>query len=107
MMEKRNRNGGRGREQLDDDLDVAEEEPSALRAPEAPARKPSEAPETARPRGTALTRIVLILLAMAAAALLYRYWGFWQGGPTAPAEALAPVVTVSKPLVNEMQEWSD
>jgi RND family efflux transporter MFP subunit len=110
MMEKRNRNGGRGREQPEDDLDVAEDEPSALKAPEAPSRKPSDAPKVgAGPsrRGTAGTRIVIILLAVAVAALLYRYWGFWQGAPTAPAEAPAPAVTVSKPLVKEMQEWND
>jgi RND family efflux transporter MFP subunit len=109
MMEKRNRNGGRGREDPETDLDVAEEQPSALRSPEAPSRKPSSVPkvETARPRGTALTRVLLIVLAIAAAALLYRYWGFWQGGPSAPTQLPAPVVTISKPLVKEMQEWSD
>jgi RND family efflux transporter MFP subunit len=108
MTEKRNRNGGRGREHPEEDLDLAEEEPSALKTPEAPSRRPSDAPKvkTTPPRTTG-TRLFLILLAIAAAALLYRYWGFWQGAPTAPAEMPAPVVTVSKPLVKEMQEWSD
>lgn len=109
MMEKRNRNGGRGREAPEEDFDVAEEEPSALKAPEAPARKPA-APkiETAPERGgSAGTRLFILILVIAAAALLYRYWGFWQGGPATQAAPPAPAVTVSKPLLQEMQEWSD
>jgi RND family efflux transporter MFP subunit len=107
MMEKRNRNGGRGREEPDDDLGVTEE-PAALKAPEAPARKPS-APKVERgaERGGAGTRLFILILAIAAAALLYRYWGFWQGGPATQAEPPPPAVTVAKPLVKEMQDWAD
>ena len=95
MMEKRNRNGGGGREEPDEDLGVAEDEPSALKAP---ARKPSTPKvETAPERGGAGTRLFILILVIAAAALLYRYWGFWQGGPGQQAAPPAPAVTVSKP----------
>ena len=117
MIEKRNRNGGRGRdtsEEPDEDLgpSAAGDEGVALKESEAPARKPSVAP--APPRETAPsrrqgggTRLLVILLVIAAAALLYRYWGFWQGEPATQAAPPAPAVTVAKPLVKEMEEWSD
>jgi RND family efflux transporter MFP subunit len=91
MNDKRNRNG----------------EPIP-RKDEAPARvAPSPAETAPARRGGALGRIVLLLLAIAVAALLYRYWGFWQSAPQAQAEPPPPTVTVSKPLVKEMEEWSD
>jgi RND family efflux transporter MFP subunit len=117
MMEKRNRNGGRGRDRVeepDDDLGFsAEDETSALKEPETPVRKPTAAPsrpgETAPPRqkGGGATRLVFLLVVIAAAALLYRYWGFWQSGPATQAAPPAPAVTVAKPIVKEMQEWAD
>jgi RND family efflux transporter MFP subunit len=57
----------------------------------------------------ALNRVLLILLvAIGAAALGYRY--FVSGGSeqaSAPAALPPPSVTVAKPLVKEMMEWSD
>jgi RND family efflux transporter MFP subunit len=112
MMEKRNRNGGRSRdrdEEPEEDLGSVEEAPSSLKAPERkPEVAPAAPPETAQPRKHGgRTRLVILILAIAAAALLYRYWGFWQGAPTQQAAPAAPAVTVAKPLVKEMQEWSD
>jgi len=43
---------------------------------------------------------------VAAAAALYHYWGFWKGEQAQNAPP-PPAVTVSKPLVKDMQEWSD
>jgi RND family efflux transporter MFP subunit len=114
-MEKRNRNGGRGRER-DDEPDKeasppSEAEPSALKAPEAPSRKPSTAPaspaEPASRGGGRGTRLFVLILAIAAAALAWRYWGFWQSEAPTQAGPPPPAVTVSKPLVEEMEEWSD
>jgi RND family efflux transporter MFP subunit len=109
MIEKRNRNGRR--HVPDEDTDVADET-TALKEPEAPVSKP--AVEPARPaheasphtRGLA-KRLFLLLLVIALAALLYRYWGFWQGQQTAAPAPPTPAVTVSKPLVKDMQEWAD
>jgi len=98
MIEKRSRNGGRDRDEEPD------EETSAP-ADEAPEGKPSVRVKPSTGGGG--TRLVLILLIVAAAALGYRYWGFWQGGPSEATAPPAPAVTVSKPLVKEMQEWSD
>jgi RND family efflux transporter MFP subunit len=109
MMEKRNRNGGRGRDRTDepdDDLGPAEDDAVALKEPEAPARKPAVVTAPSRRQGAG-TRLVLLLLMIAAAALLYRYWGFWQSGPATQAAPPAPTVTVAKPVVKDMQEWSD
>ncbi len=114
-MEKRNRNGGRGRDRDDESGDDAATEQSSeaatdLKAPDAPTRKAEPAPpaEAAPPRGRgAAKRVVLLLLAVAAAALLYHYWGFWKGEQTAQTAPPPPAVTVSKPLVRDMQEWSD
>jgi RND family efflux transporter MFP subunit len=112
MMEKRNRNGGRGRQEPEEDLDLAtEEEPASLRTAEPRERKPAVAPgaagEKARGWRDGGTRLFILILVIAAAALLYRYWGFWQGEPATQAGPPPPPVTVSKPLVKEMQEWSD
>ncbi len=51
--------------------------------------------------------MLLLLLAVGAAALLYHYWGFWRGGQGAGNAPPPPQVTVSKPLIKEMREWSD
>jgi len=111
MIEKRNRNGGR--EAPDEDTDAQPDEATALKETEAPARKPSTEPappgeKASRPKGGGGgTRVVLLLVVIAAAALGYRYWGFWQGEQAAPPAPPPPAVTVSKPLVKDLQEWSD
>ena len=109
MIEKRNRNGRR--DVPDEDTDVADET-TALKEPEAPVSKP--AVEPARPAHKAsphtlglAKRLFLLLLVIALAGLLYRYWGFWQGQQTAAPAPPPPAVTVSKPLVKDMQEWAD
>ena len=116
MIEKRNRNGGRSRDsrqEPDDDAgsEAASDETTALKVPEAPARAPSSKParaEEPRPRARGgFTRVLVLLLVIAAAALLYRYWGFWQGEQAAAPAPPAPTVTVAKPLVKELEEWSD
>lgn len=93
MNEKRTRNGGKGRGRTDNKDDQAE-------------KPASEAQGTGS--GRAFARIALILLAIAVAASLYRSWGFWETEPKeAQAEAPPPAVTVAKPLIREMEEWSD
>jgi RND family efflux transporter MFP subunit len=84
----------------------------ALERPEAPVEEPIVEPKRAAPetprRGPGLAkRLFLLLLVVAAAVLLYRYWGFWQGEQTGPAAPPPPAVTVSKPLIREIQEWAD
>ena len=109
MMEKRNRNGGRGREvdEPDDDrVSSTDDDLTALKEREAPVDKPAARPAPTR-RGGSATRLILLLLVIAAAALLYRYWGFWQSGPATQAAPPPPAVTVAKPVVKELQEWSD
>ena len=52
--------------------------------------------------------LLLLLMALGVAALGYRY--FFSGGSeqaSAPAALPPPAVTVAKPLVKEMMEWSD
>jgi len=117
MIEKRNRNGGRGGdrgEELDEDLgpSAAGDAAAARKESDAPARKPAASP--APPAGTAPsprqgggTRLFLVLLVIAAAALLYRYWGFWQSEQASQGAPPAPAVTVAKPLVKDMEEWND
>ena len=116
MIEKRNRDSGRGRDRSEEPEDLgpsaAADEATALKEPEAPARKPSTSPP--RPAETAPSRrqgggarLFVLLLVVAVAALGYRYWGFWQTGPATQAAPPAPAVTVAKPLVRDMQEWSD
>ncbi|HEX2446988.1 MAG TPA: efflux RND transporter periplasmic adaptor subunit [Methyloceanibacter sp.] len=107
MMEKRNRNGGRDRDEEPDEESGAagtEFETEARKVQDAPARK---ADVRAKQGMGAGTRLLLLLLIIALAALGYRYWGFWRGGPTEAAAPPPPSVTVSKPLVREIQEWSD
>ncbi len=116
MIERRNRNGGRRTPDEDAGAD-APDETIALERPEAPVEEPAEkpavepkhaAPEAPPPRGRGLAkRLFLLLLVVAAAALLYRYWGFWQGQQAGPAAPPPPAVTVSKPLMREIQEWAD
>jgi RND family efflux transporter MFP subunit len=107
-MQQRNRNGD-SRDKNDDSGDF-EEAATDLKAPEAPSRKreaapPAEAP--ARGSGGGVRRVLLLLAAVAAAALLYYYWGFWKGQQSAATAPPPPAVTVSKPLIKDMQEWSD
>jgi RND family efflux transporter MFP subunit len=107
MIEKRNRNGGRDRdtgEEPDEDSGPPGDEAASHKEAEAPSRKPSTAPVGREGGGT---RLVLLLVVIALAALLYRYWGFWQTGPGTQAAPPAPAVTVAKPVVKEMEEWSD
>jgi RND family efflux transporter MFP subunit len=109
-MEKRNRSGSSDERDASDEEVDSHDETTALKA-EAPARKPSEAPPAeAEPRRSGLTggtRLVLLLLIIAAAAVGYRYWGFWQTEQAAPVAPPAPAVTVAKPIVRELQEWRD
>jgi RND family efflux transporter MFP subunit len=105
MIEKRNRNGGRDRDdEPDEDSGSGDSEAEARKVQEAPARKP---PVQAKQGMGTGTRLVLLLLIMALAGLGYRYWGFWQSGPTQATAPPPPAVTVAKPLVKEMEEWSD
>jgi RND family efflux transporter MFP subunit len=111
MIERRNRNGGRRAPDEDADSNAVDET-IALERPEAPADKPIVEPKRAAPetpqRGPGLAkRFFLLLLVVAAAVLLYRYWGFWQGEQAGPAAPPPPAVTVSKPLIREIQEWAD
>jgi len=77
----------------------------------APVRDPSDRPlhpnEPAAPPKRRWGTLLLLLALIAAGALLYRYWGFWQMEQAAPVTPPPPTVTVAKPLVVEMQEWSD
>lgn len=115
MAEKRNRNGGSRRgERVDfDEATLAGASEGEASAPAAPGRtrKPKVPPGKTEASGAkpALNRVLLILLvALSAAALGYRY--FVSGGgeqASAPAALPPPSVTVAKPLVKEMMEWSD
>jgi RND family efflux transporter MFP subunit len=117
MIEKRNRNGNNRREARDDDdeesgVPSAQEDTTALKAPRAPGRAPSTEPgtrtgETPSGRRRGATWLLLLLLVAGAAALGYRYWGFWQAGQQAPAAPPPPAVTVAKPLVKDLVEWKD
>ena len=106
MMEKRNRNGGRGREDEEPDEDLGRSRTTlALKEPEAPARKPAVETAPARwerrhaPRPVAAGRSPRRRCAIAIGAS-----GRAARHATAPP---APAVTVAKPLVKEMKEWSD
>lgn len=79
---------------------------------EGPSPRPSK--ETSRPESPAPAkrggRILLITLAViAAAAIAYRYMAAPQGTEQAgvPAAPAAPPVTVAKPVVETLKEWSD
>ena len=64
MMEKRNRNGGSGRnrtDEPDDDLGPAEDDSVALKEPDAPARKPAVETASARMSGGGAKRLILLL----------------------------------------------
>ena len=108
-MQQRNRSGDSRKNDDTPPRDI-EEAATDLKAPDAPARKreaepPAEAP--ARRMGGGLRRVLLLLVVVAAAALLYHYWGFWKGEQGAATAPPPPAVTVSKPLIKDMQEWSD
>ena len=112
MIEKRNRNGGREAPDEDADAEVTADGETALKEREAPSRKPTVEPRAPAREAPSATRglakrLFLLLLAVAVAALLYQYWGFWKGEQAAQTAPPPPAVTVSKPLVREMQEWSD
>ena len=107
MIEKRNRNGGRGRDEEPDEESGStgtEGEAQARKEQEAPSRKTSVQAKQGMGGGT---RLFLLLVVIALAALGYRYWGFWRGEPGAGVAPPAPAVTVAKPLVKDMEEWSD
>ena len=107
MIEKRNRNGGRGRDEVPDeesDSTGTESDTEARKTQEAPQRKPAVQVKPGMGGGT---RLVLLLLIIALAAFGYRYWGFWRGAPTEATAPPPPTVTVAKPLVRELEEWSD
>jgi len=114
MIERRNRNEGRRAPDEDVGADTAVETIALERpgAPPEPVDKPAVGPKRPAPekeprtRGVA-KRLFLLLLVIAAAALLYRYWGFWQEEQAGPAAPPPPAVTVSKPLVRDIQEWTD
>ena len=101
MTEKRNRSGTARRD--NSDQDETETLPVAADGSEDPARP--VAPPASRRRG--LGMIVVLLLVVALAAVAYRYWGFWQGDPAPAAAPPPPAVTVAKPLVREMRQWTD
>ena len=116
-MQKRIREESPRRERREEPDTESDGSAAALKA-EAPARKPDaperSAPDTARPEaprqswwGGRVANLLIVLLLVAAGALLYRYWGFWQGAPTAQQAPPPPAVTVAKPLVEELREWSD
>ncbi len=116
MIEKRNRNGDTRRlrrEGPDADAGAEPDEAAALKEPEAPTRKPATEPASPaenapRPKGgRGGTRLFLLLLVIAVAALGYRYWGFWQGEQAAATAPPPPAVTAAKPLVKDLEEWSD
>jgi RND family efflux transporter MFP subunit len=125
MMQKGTRNGNarpERREEPDIEADAprAAQDVKTLDAPETPARKapadpafpaaPTKAPPPEAPPPKAQRRglnLLLTLLIIAAAALLYRYWGFWQAEQVAAPAPPPPAVTVAKPLVQELREWSD
>jgi RND family efflux transporter MFP subunit len=118
MMQKRIREESPRRERREEPDTEADGLAAALKG-EAPARKPdapgrtapetSPPPETPRqsPWGRRVANLLIVLLLIAAGALLYRNWGFWQGAPTAQQAPPPPAVTVAKPLVEELREWSD
>ena len=101
MTEKRNRNGTSRRGGEDGEISEAQDEAPSVE----PTFRPEEvAPRRGRRGGATL---LLLLLVVAAAALGFHYWGFWQASQAAPTAPPPPTVTVAKPLVRELVEWSD
>jgi RND family efflux transporter MFP subunit len=116
MTEKRNRNGTARREpqEVEEALESqpAEDETAPLKFRRAPERAPAVEPlppPVGAPRRRRRGGLVLLMLLVvtAAAGLGYRYWGFWQTTQSAPAAPPPPPVTVAKPLVKDLMEWSD
>jgi RND family efflux transporter MFP subunit len=75
---------------------------------------PREAPEAPPHRHKGFGRAIFLLLAVALAVLLYRYWGFWEHLPFGPgaqqttaAAPPPPTVTVAKPIIRELVESKD
>jgi RND family efflux transporter MFP subunit len=66
---------------------------------------PPEAPQRRARRGG--RQLLLLLFVVGAGALGYRYWGFWETNQPPPAAPSPPAVTVAKPLVKDLMEWSD
>ena len=101
MTEKRNRSGGGRRDASDQDAT------ESLPADDGGTDEPvgTAAPPASRRRGFGM--VVALLLVVALAAVAYRYWGFWQGEPATTAAPPPPAVTVAKPLVREMRQWTD
>src|SRR5688572_23584563 len=100
MTEKRNRGGAR---RDNSDQDETETLPAADDG-SADSARPVASPASRR-RG--LGMVVLLLLIVALAVVAYRYWGFWQAEPTTAAAPPPPAVTVAKPVVREMRQWTD
>ena len=115
MAEKRNRNGrSRRGERVDfDEATLAGASEGETAAPAAPSRTrrakmPPDKAEASAAKPALNRTLLLLLVAIGAAALGYRY--FVSGGSeqaSAPAAPPPPSVTVAKPLVKEMMEWSD
>ncbi|MGZ5917516.1 MAG: efflux RND transporter periplasmic adaptor subunit, partial [Methyloceanibacter sp.] len=109
-MQQRNRNGDSRNKDDDTPPREIEEAATDLKAPDAPARRPEAAPPAVAPArrlGGGPRRVLLLVVVAAAAALLYHYWGFWKGEQAAATAPPPPPVTASKPLIKDMQEWSD
>ncbi|MGB6347867.1 MAG: efflux RND transporter periplasmic adaptor subunit [Methyloceanibacter sp.] len=89
------------------------EDTTAPEAEDQPAAAPDSAEESPPKSRQGLGRILFLLLAAGAAALLYQYWGFWeqlgffQKTQTAAAAPPPPAVTVAKPIVKELIEWKE
>jgi RND family efflux transporter MFP subunit len=114
MIEKPNRNENARRERRGVDDKDSGPQPAGhetTMAKNSQERSPSAEPASrtdATPRKRRWgTGVLLLLLAIAAVALGYRYWGFWQTEQAAPAAPPPPAVTVTKPMVKELVEWKD
>jgi RND family efflux transporter MFP subunit len=102
MTEKRNRGGAARRDTS------AQDDTEALPVNDnGGAENPARADPPPASRRRSLGMVVLLVLAVALAAAAYRYWGFWQAEPTTAAAPPPPAVTVAKPLVREMRQWTD
>ena len=107
MNAQRNGNGGPRRRRAAADKDTTAQPEAEAEASSPPAQ------EAAAKSRKGFGRLVILLLALGAAALLYQYWGFWQQwglfqtAQTATAEPPPPSVTVAKPLAKELIEWKE